>query len=134
MADHHQERLADLLLTFLAEEIRQLNDPRLEMVTLTAVQVTRDLKVASVYWSALGTSSSFGPAPSGEGGGALSLEFPDARRIKTVAEALQGTEAYLKRRISEKLDLRVIPKLVFKYDESTERGFRIESLLKKAGY
>ena len=45
------EKISDLLLGFLGQEVARLKDPRLELLTLTSVSVTPDLKRAHVYCS-----------------------------------------------------------------------------------
>ena len=127
MAHHHQERLADELLGFLAEEVRRLSDPRLPIITLTAVEATRDHKIATVYWSIFVHRQQKDES-------AEVSSYPSPEKIKLVSRTLAGAESYLKHRISEELEIRHVPKLIFKYDESAERGSRIDNLLKKAGY
>ena len=128
MTSFRNERVADLLLAFLAEEVRRMRDPRLELVTITGISVSRDLKFATVYWSsALSVSA--------EAEQELAADsFPDEQRQKEVGEALKGAENFLKRRIAEELELRSVPKLIFKYDASGATGAKIDTLLKKAGF
>jgi ribosome-binding factor A len=83
-------------------------DPRLiAMVTVTAVDVTRDLKSAKIYVSLLGS---------------------DTERATTM-EGLAATTGQLRGRVGRALRLRVAPELTFKLDESVARAARIESLL-----
>lgn len=51
MASFRKERMSDLLLSFVAGELRRLGDIRLDLVTITAVDMTPDLKTAWVYWT-----------------------------------------------------------------------------------
>jgi|SRR5207244_5259643 len=91
--------------TFLNEGAK---DPRLVgMVTVTAVDVTRDLRQARIFVSILGT---------------------DTERTATF-EALTSLTSHLRSRIARSLQLRAAPEIVFKLDESVARAARIESLL-----
>ena len=91
--------------TFLNEAAK---DPRLVgMVTVTAVDVTRDLRQARIFVSILGT---------------------DTERTATF-EALTSLTSHLRSRIARSLQLRAAPEIVFKLDESVARAARIESLL-----
>ena len=91
--------------TFLGEGAK---DPRLVgMITVTGVDVTRDLRHAKVFISVMGS---------------------DSERASTV-EALEGMAGHLRSRLARVLSLRVAPSLSFKLDESVARAARIESLL-----
>lgn len=131
MSAYRKERVSDLLLAFLAEEIRQFRDPRLEFVTVTGIDLSRDLKNARVYWTVP-------PVPEQEGPSEPAMP-PAGRerkpsRKENAEKALQGAENFLKKRIADELKLRYVPRLVFKHDDSSETGSRIDNLLKKAGF
>ena len=109
MGRKYQRRVSDLIHTHLTDLLeRKVHDPRLEMVTVTDVVVTPDTLRADVHFSVLG-------------GGA-----------EAQAEAQAGLESaagWLRRELGRRLRLRNIPKLVFHYDTSLERGERIASIL-----
>jgi len=87
---------------------RDLKDPRVTaLVTVTAVEMTRDLRHATVYVSVMGS---------------------DAERDATL-EGLTGTAPHLRGRVVRALRLQFAPEIVFKLDESVARAARIESLL-----
>ena len=91
--------------TFLGEGAK---DPRLVgMITVTGVDVTRDLRHAKVFVSVLGS---------------------DTERAATI-EALDGMAGHLRSRLARALSLRVAPSLSFRLDESVARAARIEALL-----
>lgn len=93
------------IATFLGEGAK---DPRLVgLITVTGVDVTRDLRHAKVFVSVMGT---------------------DAERAATV-DALEGMAGHLRSRLARVLSLRVAPSLSFKVDESVARAARIEELL-----
>lgn len=91
--------------TFLHEGAK---DPRLvALVTVTAVDVTRDLRQAKIYVSILGS---------------------ETERAATL-EALDSLTSHLRSRLAKSLQLRVAPEIAFKLDESVAHAARIESLL-----
>lgn len=108
-SDHRRsERVAaairEEVATFLNEEMR---DPRFGFVTVTGVDVTRDLYHATIYVSVLGE---------------------DVDRDATLA-ALTTIAPRLRGQIGRALRLRAAPELVFKYDRSVANAARIETLL-----
>jgi ribosome-binding factor A len=88
---------------------RKVNDPGLAPVTITEVSITPDLKIAHVNYSAL----------VGE------------EERKPVAQALRRAEGFLRRELGKVLGLRYAPELHFHYDDSYDRGARIDSLLRE---
>lgn len=104
-SDRVAEAIREEVATFLREGAK---DPRLvAMVTVTAVEVTRDLRSARVYISMMGS---------------------DAERATSI-QALESMKGHLRSRLAKSLRLRVAPELAFKLDESVARAARIESLL-----
>jgi ribosome-binding factor A len=88
---------------------RQVEDPRIGMVTVTRVDLSDDLRHAKVYVSFLG----------GDEEKARSLRF------------LKKARRYLRSELAGRLDLRVVPELRFIIDESAENYLRIEKLLRE---
>jgi ribosome-binding factor A len=104
-ADRVAEAIRVEAATFLNEGAK---DPRLVgLVTVTAVDVTRDLRQAKIFISILGT---------------------DTERAATL-EALTSMTSHLRSRLARSLQLRVAPEISFKLDESVARAARIETLL-----
>lgn len=104
-ADRVAEGIREEVATFLREGAK---DPRLmAMVTVTGVEVTRDLRHAKVYVSMLGT---------------------EAERAATV-DALASISNHLRPRLARALQLRLAPEIAFKLDESVAHAARIETLL-----
>lgn len=110
MAKNRQSRLADeirdLLALFLTSG--KLHDPLLANVTITAVKLSPDLQLASVYYRV----------------------FED-KDVKQAGRSLTKAAGLLRHELSQNLDVRRVPQLRFFYDESIERASRIESLLEK---
>lgn len=88
--------------------VRKIKDPRLERITITGVEVTRDLKLARVYFSRFG---------SGE-------------EIRQGLEGLERASGFIRRELGMRLQLRRVPELEFVPDSSFEYGERIDALLK----
>lgn len=110
MAQNRKRRIDEEFKRELSKIMMTLKDPRMNtMVTISAVKVTNDLKFANVYYSVLG----------GE------------EEKKSCKEALNSASGYLRREISQSLNLRNTPMLIFKLDESLETGARINELLNK---
>ena len=104
-ADRVAEAIRMEIARFLSEDAK---DPRLAgLVTITAVDVTRDLRHARLFISIMGS---------------------DSQRASTL-EALEGMKGHLRTRLSKSMSLRVAPEISFKLDESVARAARIESLL-----
>ena len=99
------ERIREELSLLL---LRKVNDPGLAPVTVTEVSVTKDLRIAHVNYSAL-------VAPG---------ERP------AVAKALRRSSGFLRRELGHLLGLRYAPELQFHYDNSFDRGARIDSILR----
>lgn len=106
-----QQRLADEIRDIIGVAFMggQMSDPRLGSVTITAVKLTGDLQLATVYFRVMS----------------------DEVKVKDVARGLESATTFLRRQLAEALDIRRVPNLRFFYDESIERGSRIEDLLSK---
>ncbi len=87
---------------------KSIQDPRLETVTITGVRMTRDLKIAKIYFT----------TPSGKSD------------LKRVSDGFKSSHGYIKRMLASRLGLRYMPDLQFYYDESFDYGDHIEKLLK----
>ncbi len=104
-------RVADQIQRDLSGLIRQeVKDPRIGLVTITAVEVSRDLSHAKVYVSSLA---------GGESGGES-------------VRALQHAAGFLRSQLAQTLKIRSIPQLHFVYDVSVERGARLSQLIDQA--
>lgn len=106
------DRVASQMHRELADVIRtQVKDPELGMVTLSDVELTRDLSVAKLYVSFLGAKLS------------------NAQCIKRLNESIPELRHQLGRRIR----IRNIPELRLQFDDSIERGMQMDALLKDIG-
>ncbi|HQT00955.1 MAG: ribosome-binding factor A [Hydrogenophilales bacterium 16-64-46] len=104
-------RIADQIQRELPELIRQeVKDPRVGMLTITEVDVNRDMEFAKVYFTTLG----------GETEHAACLQ------------GLQRASGFLRSQLSHRMQLRVVPKLTFVYDRSVEHGMALTQLIETA--
>jgi len=111
MTAPRRARIADQIQRELAELIRlEVRDPRVGMVTLTGVELSRDQSHAKVFFTALGSPS----------------EAQDA------LEGLQHAAGFLRSSLAHRLSTRTVPELGFAYDESVERGVRLSRLIDEA--
>lgn len=102
------DRVADQIRAELALLLtREVHDPGVGFVTLTRVQVSPDLHMARVYFTALG----------------------DEAARKGSAKALERAAPFLRRQLGSRLRLRRTPELKFFFDESIAGQDRIEQLL-----
>ncbi|MBB3330851.1 ribosome-binding factor A [Halomonas campaniensis] len=107
------DRVADQLQKELAVLIqREVKDPRLGMVTVSGVEVSRDLGYADVHVTLLGEDT--------------------PERIKENLKVLKQAAGFLRGQIARRIKLRHVPELRFHYDESVVRGQRLSSLIDEA--
>lgn len=103
------DRVSEEVKRELAAIIRDLKDPRIpSMVSVMSVRVTKDLKFAKAYISVLG----------------------DESIKKDVFAALKSASGYIRKEISQRLNLRQTPEFTFVEDDSIEYGAHIEQILK----
>ena len=104
-------RVAELIRRELAMLIpRELDDPHAHQITLTGAEVSRDLSSARIYFSLLS----------------------GAAEAKQTAKSLNRAAGFLRHALMGRITLRTIPALRFYFDESVERGARIDSLIEQA--
>lgn len=124
------QRVADQIQRELAVLIQlEMNDPRVGMVSITAVEVSNDLAHAKVYVTVLNTLTS-DAARNNE-----TLKEPgalDKLEVQQNLDALNKASGYLRTLLAKTLPLRSVPKLRFYYDSSVENGQRLSSLIDDA--
>lgn len=119
------QRVADQIQRDLATLIQmEVNDPRVGMVSVTGVDVSRDLAHAKVYVTVMTTA--------GDDGDGQATGQPNAQQIDENITALNKASGYLRTLLARQLNLRSVPKLQFHYDGSIERGQRLSSLIDDA--
>lgn len=104
-------KIADAIQRELSELIRlEMRDPRVRLVTLTDVVVTRDNAHAKVFFTSMGS---------------------DAEITKT-QQGLQSAAGFLRSQLASRLTIRTVPQLHFEVDTSVERGVRLSKLIDDA--
>ena len=108
MASTRPSRVGDQLRAEIADLLaREVHDPGIGFLTITHVNVSPDLQVARVYYTTLG----------------------DEKARRDTSRALGRATPFLRRQIGSRLRLKRVPLLEFFFDESIERGDRIERIL-----
>lgn len=103
------DRVGSQMHRELAELVRaELKDPRIGMVSIHEVQVTRDLSLAKVY---------------------VGLLLGGADEARASVTALNQAASFLRKELSRRMLLRSVPKIRFIYDDSALRGVRMSQLL-----
>jgi ribosome-binding factor A len=94
---------------------RELKDPRVPFVTVTNVELTRDVKQATVYISIV----------------SIDQTYTDPDLTKQVLEALRDAKGFLRKQLAGIMQLRSIPDLLFKEDKGLENTLRVNEILKQ---
>jgi ribosome-binding factor A len=111
MSSARLARIADQIQRELSELIREeLRDPRVKLVTLTGVELSRDQSHAKVFFTVLGS----------------------ADEVKACGEGLGHAAGFLRAGLAHRLSTRTVPDLHFTYDDSIERGVRLSRLIDEA--
>ena len=104
------ERVSDAVQQELAVLIRdEVRDPRVGMVSVTDVDVSRDLAYAKIHVTFVGDHSQ--------------------KEIDEAMGALNGASGYLRKLLAVCIKLRITPKLTFLFDESGRRGQHLSALI-----
>jgi len=107
------QRVADQIQKELAQLIQlEMKDPRLGMVTVSAVEVSRDMSFADIYVSFLGVD--------------------DQEKIDQSLKVLSQAAGFLRSQLARAIKLRFTPQLRFFYDNSLRRGAYLSSLIDEA--
>ena len=105
---NRSDRVSQLLHREISVIIDQeLRDQRIGMVTVTGVNLSKDLKIARVYFSVLGNSE----------------------EVKKTISTLNGASNFIRARLGERIILKYLPTIEFLYDSSTVDGMYIDKLL-----
>lgn len=102
------QRIADRIRQELSEMvIKEISDPRLDGISITDVKVDRELAYADIFVSAIEGSS----------------------RSKEVINGLEHASGFIRKSLSDRIELRVFPRLRYHWDPTPERADHIETLL-----
>jgi ribosome-binding factor A len=104
------DRVAEQVRRDLADLIRsELKDPRVGMISLTAVELTPDYAHAKVFFTTL-----------------------DSEHLAEVEQGLRRAAGFLRRELGRRIHIHTLPELHFVYDSSLERGASLSSLIEQA--
>jgi len=110
MPTRRQERASELIHEQISDLLqKRIRDPRLAHVTVTDVEISPDLRLATVFISTLG----------------------DRESCNSALEGLQHASSYIRRELAQRLQMRLMPELRFSLDDSWERGGRVDELLEQ---
>ena len=108
MGENRIQRIATLIKKEVAEMlIREVKDPRIGMVTITGVAVSKDLRIAHIYYSALGSE----------------------KQIQDSVIGLRQAAKFIQREIGRRIRMRYTPAIDFQFDHSLEYGSHIDKIL-----
>ncbi|TBU97916.1 30S ribosome-binding factor RbfA [Stutzerimonas kirkiae] len=108
------QRVGDQMQRELAQLIqREIKDPRLGLVTITAVEVSRDLSHAKVFITLMGQDE-------------------DQAAITDNLRILNDANGFLRMQLGKLMKLRSVPQMHFHYDASIRRGAEMYSLIERA--
>ena len=106
------ERVAQMINRHLAVILRsQVKDPRVSGLTITEVEVTKDLRQAKVFVTSM---------------------LDEDVDIDATMAAVERASGFLRRSLAAELEMRHCPTLIFKYDNSISQGARMSALIDKA--
>src|SRR5688572_7699164 len=107
---HRPDRVGDQIRQELSDLLTRgaVHDPGIGFITLTRVKVTPDLQLARVYYTSMG----------------------DEKARRETARALGRATPFFRRHVGARLQLRRVPELEFRFDESVANQDRIEQILR----
>lgn len=109
---NRSDRIGEQVMREVAMVLRtEMSDPRLNLVTISTVQMSRDAAHATVLFTV--------------------MNGDDERRTQ-VAKILNGAAGFIRHILGKRLRLRSIPQLHFRFDEVPERGAHLSALIDSA--
>jgi ribosome-binding factor A len=102
-------RINEVVLEVLGDELERLSDPRLGFVTLTGVEVSSDLRHATVYYSVLGP----------------------VEQHEDTSKALRSAGSHLRAALGQQVRLKYLPRLSFREDPAITTGQRVEEIIRE---
>lgn len=108
---HRSERVSELIHRLVSDVVRnEVHDPRVRLVTITDVHLSRDLSVAKLYFTSL----------------------DDEADLDEIATVLQKAAGFIRSQIGREIRMRTTPELRFFKDEVELRGREMSALIDKA--
>ena len=114
-------RVGEQIQREMAQLVQQeVKDPRLGLVTISAVKLSKDMSHANIFFTVL---------DSGEKNEAESTE---KHPVEETLKILEGAAGFLRHELAKRMQLRIVPQIHFKYDESISYGNDLSALINKA--
>jgi len=111
MHKYRIERINEIIKEVLSELVlTEIKDPRVGLVTIVSVRVSRDLATAKVFFSVMG----------------------DQAQRDASLKILRGASGFMRHAIADAIDVNHAPELRWIYDDSLDRAFRLEEMLREA--
>lgn len=106
MPSYRQDRINDAVAGEISEILRNVKDPRVSkcFVSISGAEVSRDLSVAKVYYSVLGSDDD-------------------------LSKGIASASGYIRGELAKRLNLRITPKIIFIRDKNTETAMEISKIL-----
>ncbi|MCU7836805.1 MAG: 30S ribosome-binding factor RbfA [gamma proteobacterium symbiont of Taylorina sp.] len=106
-------RVGELIQRELATLLsREVKDPRLALISITAVDVSRDLSLAKVFYTIMDID-----------------QDAENNKLAIVKEGLKKATGFLRYELGHRIQLRIVPNLEFRYDESVIHGAQLSQLI-----
>ena len=142
-------RVNEVVREVIADELERLSDPRLGLVTVTGVEVSADLRHATVYYSALDSGreqhqrsrrrraaspaapqeGAHGEEPPGEVDVTPTADAQAAFKEQT-AVALRSAAPHIRAALGRQVRMKYTPELHFREDPAIEQGERVEAIIR----
>ncbi len=107
---HRSDRVAQQIHEMVARLfVTELNDPRLEPVEITDVDLSPDLRNARIFY----------------------ILRKDEEPPENFGDVLDGVTGFIQKKLGKQLSLKYVPEVEFRFDESLEKGKRIDDILAK---
>lgn len=111
MSSFRKKKLEELIKRIIGDAlIKEIKDPRIGFVTISRVELTKDLALAKVYFSVIG----------------------DDKQKKKSVDGLNAAKGFIRFQLGKNLKLRSVPDVKFYLDESIESGVNLVDLIHKA--
>ncbi|MDD3383736.1 MAG: 30S ribosome-binding factor RbfA [Bacilli bacterium] len=105
---YKQDKISVSILKYVSDILQfEVKSPDIGFITVTGVEVTNDLSYAKIF-----------------------VSFLDKSKVNLRMEALERVKGFIRSSLAQKLTIRKVPTLIFVYDDSYEKGEKIEKILK----
>ncbi len=110
MSSQRPERVQEAIRQEISKIVQnEMKDPRLGFLTITGVEISRDLRHAKVFFSTLG----------------------EMKEKRLALKGLVSARGFIRGLVGDRVKMRYVPQLEFKIDEALDRGHAIDDILNK---